>query len=177
MILGVDTGMGTCGWARFDHARRCFDGLGAIATEQQRHKQKTDDQGDRIAQVAEALVVAMTGCDVVVVERMSFPPGGQVPIALGFAVVVGIARTMPQRPRVYTAKPQTWQRAVLPDSGKRVDYDRLEQVIGEYVRRDAGSAIALDRLDPKMRNHALDACAISLMGAFRSHECRPLGGR
>jgi hypothetical protein len=40
------------------------------------------------------------------------------------------------------------------------------------VRRDPASAIALDSIPQAQRNHALDACAIALMGAFRLGECR-----
>lgn len=172
MILGVDTGNRTFGWARFDHAKHRFDGLGAMELLPNKGPQKTDDQGDRTITVGGVLLERMRDCDVVVVERMSFPPGGQVPIALGFAVTVGIARALPHRPRVYTVKPQDWQRAVLPNSGKRVDYAELARVVGEYINADRASAIALGSLVPALRTHALDACAMALMGAYRLHECR-----
>lgn len=172
MILGVDTGNRTFGWARFDHAKRRFDGIGAMELENNKALQKTDDQGDRVITIGGVLTEKIVGCDIVVVERMSFPPGGMVPIALGFAVTVGVARACLDRPAVYTVKPQTWQRAVLPGSGKKVDYVELERVVGEYVRRNPETAIELDSLPPKLRNHALDAAAIAMMGAFRLHECR-----
>lgn len=175
MILGVDTGTATCGWARFDETTRRFAGLGAIELARNKAAQKTDDQADRIATVANELRPRMVGCDRAVVERMSFPPGGTVPIALGFGCVVGIASGMPID--VYTVKPQDWQRAVLPKSGKKVNYAELERVVTEYVRKDRESAIALDSLPPKQRNHAIDACAIALMGAFRLHECRLVKAR
>jgi hypothetical protein len=114
-------------------------------------------------------------CDRWIIERMSFPPGGQVPIALGFAVAVGVGRS--RRAELYTVKPQEWQRAVLPGSGKKVDYRELERVVGSYVRRDRQSAIALDSLEPKLRTHALDAGAIAMMGALRLHECRRVKDR
>jgi len=172
MILGVDTGNRTFGWARFDHEKRRFDGIGAIELPNDKALQKTDDQADRVITIGGLLVDVVRDCDIVVVERMSFPPGGQVPIALGFAVTVGVARAASHRPAVYTVKPQTWQRAVLPNSGKKVDYEELELLVGEYVRRDQASAIALDSLAPALRNHALDAAAIAMMGAFRLNECR-----
>lgn len=172
MILGVDTGNRTFGWARFDHAKRRFDGLGALELVHDKSVQKTDDQGDRAITIAGLLVALVRDCDTVVVERMSFPPGGQVPIALGFAIAIGVARSQPHAPHVYTVKPQTWQRAVLPTSAKKVDYREISRVVGEYVRKDETSAHALDRLEPRLREHALDAGAIAMMGAFRLHECR-----
>lgn len=176
-ILGVDTGNRTFGWARFDHAKRRFTGIGALELENDKSLQKTDDQADRVITIAGVLCSQIIGCDIVVIERMSFPPGGQVPIALGFAVAVGVACACSERPPVYTVKPQTWQRAVLPNSGKKVDYDELERVVGEYVRRNPETALELDRLPRSLRNHALDAAAISMMGAFRLHECRLVKAR
>jgi hypothetical protein len=178
VIGGVDTGMGTCGWARFDEHARRFVGIGAIATDKADGKQKTDDQGDRIDLVADVLEESLRGCDVIVVERMSFASAASIaPIALCFGVVIGIARSMRPRPRVLTVKPQVWQRAVQPTAGKRVDYDELEREVDAFVRRDPACALMLDLIDPKLRNHALDAGAMALMGAFRLNQCRPVGGR
>lgn len=175
MILGVDTGNRTFGWARFDPAARRFDGLGAVELDRDKAVQKTDDQADRTATIASLLLVIADGCERWVIERMSFPPGGQVPIALGFAVAVGVGRA--RRAELYTVKPQDWQRAVLPESGKKVDYEQLERVVGDYVRRDERSAKQLHLLAPKLRTHALDAGAIAMMGAFRLTECRRIRER
>lgn len=169
IVLGVDTGIATYGWARFDSVSRSFVGLGARELKRDHGRQKSDDDAARAATIADELLVLGDGCERVVIEKMSFPPGGQVPIALGFAVALTVARA--KGLNAFTVRPQVWQRAVLPLSGKRVDYVELERVIGKCVRSERDSAIALDSLEPKLRNHALDACAIALMGAFRIDEC------
>ncbi len=177
MILGIDTGMATCGWARFDTIGRRFVDLGAFATEKSQGKAKTDDQVDRIEIVADVLEMVTRDVEIIVVERMSFASAASIaPIALCMGAVVGLSRAAAARPRVYTVKPQAWQRAVQPSAGKRVDYAEIERSVGEYVRRDRASERSLDSLPSDLRNHALDACAIALMGVYRLHECRPLGG-
>lgn len=178
MIAGIDTGLGTLGWARFDPGRQRFDALGALTTEHDPTKGKTEDQCDRSELVAVVLVEAMTGCDVVVIEAMSFANANAIaPIALCFGAIVGIAAAIRPRPRLYTTKPKEWQREVVPTSGKRVDYDEVERTVGEFVRRTPTSTFELERLPRALRNHAIDGCALALMGAFRLERCRPLGGR
>ena len=176
-VLGIDTGTATLGWAIFSTTARKYSRIGALELGRDVAKKKTDDHADRIARVAETLTDLMIGADIVVVERMSFPPGGTVPIALGFGAVIGAARATVLPPAVYTVSPQDWQRAVLPKSGRRVDYSALERVIGQYVRGDKDAAISLDSLPVRSRTHAIDACAISLMGAFRLGGCRLVGSR
>ena len=179
IVAGIDTGMATLGWARFDTDHRRFVGVGALKTEKQSHKSKTDDQDDRIDIVAEALHGVIRCSDIVVVERRSF--GGGVssigPISMCFGALLGIVTAMVPQPPVYTVKPQTWQREIVTNAGKRVNYAAVERVVGGYIRRDADACYQLDCIEPGLRNHAIDGGALALMGAFCLHKCRPIGGR
>jgi hypothetical protein len=177
IVAGIDTGIGTCGWSRFDTASRRFVALGAFETEKQHHKQKTDDHDDRTAIVADVLASVVEGADIVVAERRSFASAASIgPISLCFGVIVGLVRALPQRPRLYTVAPKVWQHAVVEQEG-RINYEDIERSVGHFLRRDSGCARTLDALAPDLREHALDASAIALMGAFRLQHCRPIGGR
>ncbi|HEY1814880.1 MAG TPA: hypothetical protein VGG74_21180 [Kofleriaceae bacterium] len=176
MILGIDTGLATFGWALLDDTACSFVDLGVVIT-----KPVEGDRAvtlDRAARAnAQAVVIAerAKGCHTIVVERMSFPPGGAnalVPIALSWGVAIGVIATLAPRPRLLTIAPQRWQREVLPNAGKQVDYDELAHNAATYLLANHPRASEKLRAIKKVdRNHAIDAAMLALVGALMPAKC------
>lgn len=176
MILGIDTGLATCGWALLDDEKRAFVDLGVVVTEQDQDIPVTLDRARRLAIGASVIAAKAPGCSMIVVERMSFPPGGGVkaaaPILLSWGAVVGVVAMLTPRPKLLTIQPQRWEREVLPNAGKQVDYDELAMQAATYLLANhPAAAKALRGIKEKHRNHAIDAAMLALMGALRPNRC------
>jgi hypothetical protein len=180
MILGVDTGLATFGWALLDERACSFVDLGVVITKKLPGAKVTLDRARRCTAQAAAIAERARGCSTIVVEQMSFPPGGanaMVPIALSWGVVLGIAAMLDPRPRLLTIAPQRWQREVLPNAGRAVDYDELARAAGEHLlSRHPRARDALRRIPEGRRNHAVDAAMIALCGALRPQRCEGVDG-
>lgn len=174
MILGVDTGMATFGWALLDERACRFVDLGVVVTKPLGDK-VTLDRARRCVAQSRVLAEKAPGCSTVVVEQMSFPPGGanaMVPIALSWGVVLGVIANVTPRPRLLTIAPQRWQREVLPRSGGRVDYDDLAERAAAFIlSKHPRAARALELITPSARSHAIDAAMLALVGALRPGAC------
>jgi hypothetical protein len=176
MILGIDTGLATCGWALLDETTRRFVDLGVVITKPAKDALVTLDRARRLTVSAKILAEKAPGCSMVVVERMSFPPGAgmaaAVPIALSWGAVVGVISMMSPRPELLTVSPQRWQREILPNAGKQVDYDELARNAAAYILANhPAAAKALRAIKEAHRNHAIDAAMLALMGALRPGRC------
>ena len=178
MILGVDTGMATCGWALLDEKTCSFVDLGVVLTKPLKGGRVTLDRARRCNVQARVLAEKAVGCTTVVVEQMSFPPGGanaMVPIALSWGVVLGLVAMLDPRPRLLTIAPQRWQREVLPNAGKSVDYDELARQASLFIaRRHPRAWAALERIPRSQQNHALDAAMLALVGALHPARCEAI---
>lgn len=177
MILGVDGGMATGGWALLDEQRCEFLDLGVWTTSKSCDELVSLDRARRCNVHADILAEKSMGCATIVVERISLPPGGganaMVPISMSWGVIIGI-RAMHQqpKPRLLTISPQKWQREVLPSGKGEVDYDRLALAAGAHIlRRHPKAAAKLARIRESERNHAIDAAMIALCGALRPDRC------
>jgi hypothetical protein len=175
MILGVDSGLATFGWALLDDSCCSFVDLGVVIAP------KTDDpvtldRARRCVPHSRLLAKKAQGVSVIVVERMSFPPGAgmnaAVPIALSWGVVIGVHAMLEPSPKLLTIAPQRWQREVLPHAGRAIDYAELAYVAGQHLlRRHPKAWSMLQRIDEKHHNHAIDAAMIALVAALRPHRC------
>lgn len=175
MILGIDTGMATCGWALLDEKTCSFIDLGVVITKKAKGEPVTIDRARRCNVQALELTQRMRGVSTVVVERMSFPPGGanaMVPIALSWGVVLGLIAMVEPRPELLTIAPQRWQREILPIKGA-VDYDRLARRAAQFLlSRHPRAASALRRRIPRAHwSHAIDAAMIAVVAAVHREAC------
>jgi hypothetical protein len=178
MILGVDTGLATCGWALLDERTCEVTDLGVVLTEHEQGTKVTLDRAKRALVQAHELALRARGVGTVVVEAMSFPPGGanaMVSIALSWGLALGVAAAQSTPPTVLTISPQRWQREVVPISGKRVNYPLVAAEIERLVRRHESAARKLDAIPVRHRNHALDAAALAVIGALRPRACMAVG--
>lgn len=174
MILGLDTGMATCGWALLDDSKTSFVDLGVVITKVLNPKDLTLERARRMNTQANVVAEKAAGCHTVVVEQMSFPPGAnaKIAIALSWGVVLGIVTMLDPRPRLITIAPQKWQRTVLPNAGKKVDYDELSRVAAKFIlSKHPRAAVALQSIPKSHRSHAIDAAMLALVGALRPRDC------
>lgn len=182
MILGIDGGLATCGWALLDEGNCEFIDLGVIVQKKRENGARTMtlERARRITVQAQVIAQKVPGVSRIVVEQMSFPPGGAnaiVPIALGWGALLGIVAMLDPRPRLLTLSPQRWQREVVPYAGKQVDYEDIaEAAAAHLLRRHPRAHSALMRIPPSHRSHALDAAMIALVGALRPHRCDEVAG-
>lgn len=175
IILGVDTGISTAGWALLDETRCSFVDLGVLIQKPIEGAKLTLDRIQRSNALANVLARYAPGCKMVVVEQLSLGmPGAIAKLSVGLAwgVVLGIAATLDPAPKLLTIAPQRWQREVLPNAGRKVDYDELARSAGAHLlARHPRAAAALERIPEKHQNHAIDAAMIALCGALRPGRC------
>lgn len=174
MILGLDTGLATCGWALLDETTCTLTDVGVIVQEKAKGSKIQTSQIDRALVQARELAERARSCSTIVVEAMSFPPGhnATVSIALSYGIAIGISAAMITPPRLLTISPQTWQRVVAPDSGKRVDYNAMAVAIERHIEaRHPMAARALALIPMRYRDHALDAAALALIGKLQPGRC------
>lgn len=179
MITGLDTGTETFGWAQLDEGTRTLLDLGVIIQHRSPNVPLQLDRAERALVQASEVVQRVRGSHTLVIEAMSFGGGVKsiAPIALSFGVALGIAASSAEPPRVLTIAPQRWQREILPDTGKRVDYARVAAQVERFVHtpRNANAAAKLAAIPDRHRNHALDAVALALIGALRPRACMTVG--
>lgn len=181
MILGIDTGIATCGWAELDERKCSFVDLGVVVQKPLEGEKITLDRIQRSAAIAEVLAKHAPGCAVVAVESLNLGmPGaiGKLSVGLAWGVVLGIVATLDPKPRLLTIPPQRWQREVLPTAGKKVNYDELATAAGAYILRNhPRAAKALAAIKPEHRSHAIDAAMIALCAHLRPNRCDTVESR
>lgn len=174
MILAIDTGLATCGWALLDERRCELVDLGVVLTKKHGAEAVTIDRARRALAQAQVIAEKAVGVKTIVVERMSFPRnmGAAVSIALSWGVALGLVSMLDPRPRLLAIAPQKWQREILPDTKGKIDYEQLERAATAHVRRRHPRAhSALRRMPGRHRNHALDAAMIALVAGLRPAQC------
>jgi hypothetical protein len=181
MILGVDTGLATCGWALLDEKEQSFLDLGVLVQKPIKGAKITLDRVQRTNALAKVLSKHAPGCGTIVVEQMSLGMPGAIAklsIGLSWGVILGIASMLSPAPRLLTIAPQRWQREVMPNAGRSVDYDKLARHAAAFIlRHHPRAAAALKRIPEDHRNHALDAAMIALCGALRPGRCTAVEAR
>lgn len=173
MILAVDPGLGTFGWAVVRPHLGAVVACGVLIAKPDPKLSKHADRERRAEAQAELLVrlARAHAVTMLAAEEMSFAPRGsaaaKIGIGLSWGNLIGIARALELR-RV-TIPPKTWQRAIVPArSGEKksaaIDYACVCRELAVFV--DA-HATGLDRVAESQKNHALDACGIGVVAALR----------
>jgi Holliday junction resolvasome RuvABC endonuclease subunit len=179
VILGVDTGLATCGWALLDERACSFVDLGVVTQKAVKGRTITLDRIQRANALAQVLGSHVRGVSIVVVESLSLGMPGAIAklsVGLSWGTLLGIVAMLDPKPRLLTIAPQRWQREVLPNAGKSVDYDELARAAAEHLlARHPAAARALRRIPESKRNHAIDAAMIALCGALRPQRCEDVG--
>lgn len=179
MILGIDTGIATCGWALLDEKACSFVDLGVLIQKPIEGEKVTLDRIRRSCAIATVLAKHAPGCTIIAVESLSLGMPGAIAklnVGLSWGVVLGIVAMLDPAPRLLTIPPKRWQREVLPTAGKEIDYEELATAAGAYILRNHPKAAkALQAIKPKDRNHAIDAAMIALCANLLPQKCDRVG--
>lgn len=173
MILSVDPGQRTCGWAIVAPRTARVAALGTLVVDPDDRMRKTLDRKRRAEIQARHLraladtyaITAIAG------EAPSFggPPAARFAMAVALCTSWGILTTLGLwfDVPVIEVPPKTWQRAIQPDAGKAVNYDRLFADLAGFVGDQATRALSdLEAIKVSMRNHALDAVGVGVYAAI-----------
>lgn len=169
MILAVDIGTASCGWAVVrPRTGRVLD-LGVIMQPRNPELGVHEDRRRRIREQAAVLsrVANEHDCSAIAAEEMSFggPPRARLSMGVSQALCWGSLSTIAELLELQelAIPPKTWQRAIVPESGKKVDYDVVFARLVAFV----GDLAALHTIAESHRNHALDAVGIGVYTALR----------
>lgn len=169
MILAVDPGLGTCGWAVMrPRTGRVLD-LGVITSEPDRDTDEWTDRTRRTSVQSHLLanIVEQYECTIVAAEAISLggPPKARQRMAaslcLSWGSLVGLAEGMGLE--LYEVPPKLWQHAILPKV-KRISYTELFARLESFV--GAQQVGQLKAITPSLRNHALDAVGVGIYAAL-----------
>lgn len=162
MILGVDGGLRNCGWARVTPRARVV-AIGVITTAKDPSVAKSTDRSLRTTRLADELGVVADDCTAIAAEAMSFPRGtdGIAALALCWGVIATLASM--RGLTLLEVEPKVWQRAVLPGSGRKVDYTALTEKLADFASLNVREQLAA--IPKALREHALDAMAIAVFAA------------
>lgn len=186
MILAVDPGSRTCGWAIVAPRTARVAALGTIVLDPDDRLAKTADRKRRAEQQADTLreLASEHRITAIAAEAPSLggPPAARLAMAIalygswGLLTMLGRERGVP----VIEVPPKTWQRAVQPDGAqaldvgtararsRSIDYDRLEAELAAFVEGQASRALSdLAAIKVSMRNHALDAVGVGVYASLR----------
>lgn len=168
VILAVDTGMATCGWAVVEPRTGIVLDLGIVTSEPSPTLGKQADRVARMQHQATQLehVIARHNCGVLAAETLSFPPRGKTnavaAVCLCWGLLVGLS-TSHSIP-LHAITPKQWQHAVLASDSK-IDYEQVFEALHHYVEGQAHVASKLLRIPKSKRNHVLDAVAVGVYAA------------
>jgi hypothetical protein len=172
VILAVDPGLSTCGWAVVRPVTGAIVELGFIGSEREAAYDVSTDRIQRLAVQATTLAAVAGRHEVTRIIGEAVTLGGPVHVKLAMSVglhlswgvLTELARA--RGARLYEVRPQVWQDAIQPvRKGKKIDYPRLERAMAEHVGPQVGAQLAcIGKAD---RNHALDACGIGMLLALR----------
>lgn len=173
MILAVDPAYATCGWAMVDSRTAAVRALGVITTSKERGVPLAVDRARRSCVVAARLAELATSYavfDLAAEDPLGFGAASAIAAQqLPWGALIMLAATRNYSLRGIGAK--VWQRAVLGDDVKKVNYDQVETALACHVSAEAGDALqALTAIDKKLRNHALDAVGVGVTVAMRPGE-------
>lgn len=170
MILAVDPGLATCGWAIVTPRTGAIVELGTFTSDREKAFDVSTDRIQRLADQAQlfADVLGRHDCTSVIGEAVTL--GGPVHIKLAMSIGLHLSwgvltelarsRSLP----LYEVPPKVWQHEVQPGR-KKIDYPSLEAAMTKHVSRAVGAQLAcIPKAD---RNHALDACAIGMLLALQ----------
>ncbi len=162
MILAIDPGLASCGWAVVEQTSARLIALGVITTEQDKGIAPSTDRARRGIEIGRQLseLVDLHDCEHVAAESMLL--FGNINAAtcqvLCWGVLLGVAQV--HGLGVVEVLAKDWQHAVTPGR-KKIDYGKVEKALSKFV------GAPLDRIERKLRTHALDAVGVGVFAARR----------
>lgn len=170
MILGIDCGTRTFGWAVVDPRTAIVVDLGALVQDVDSDVARTTDSSRRVSYQTDSLITVHRdhGITAVVHEAGSYNARRfkmTLGLALSIGAVVGFARALDVP--LDELPPKRWQHAISGTGGKgKIDYDDVYRRVEAYVARYEPALRSLYDIKSNDRNHALDAAGIALCHAI-----------
>lgn len=169
MILAIDPGLATCGWAVVTPRTGRVLALGVLLSQPDAKLDESTDRARRASVQAIALrqVARSTGCTTIAAEAMSFggPPNARfamaVSLGLSWGVIAGLA--VATGAELLEIPPKRWQHAIDPEA-TTIDYEVVFRKLSEFVAGAASTQLAA--IKERHRNHAIDACGIGVFAAL-----------
>lgn len=162
MILAVDPGIASCGWAVVRPKTGRVVDLGVVISEPG-VGEKSTDRARRITRLADKLadVIEDHDCDAIAAEQMLFHGkiNAVVSQLLPWGALLGLAAALDLDVLEVPAK--VWQPAVL---GRVVPYDELADKLRAFVASQV--ELKLLAIARSKRTHALDAVGVGLYAAL-----------
>lgn len=177
VILAIDTGSATLGWAHVTRPGRIVN-LGSLIQPQEENEKTQEKAERRAVGITNRLLFAMAGVDGVAAEALSYPRNASAAAALALCWGVIVATTTVQGLPRFPVPPKAWQRALL--GIRRGDTSLAKQFAGDKVKKrevarrmrlhiaetgDQRAKDALAGLKGEAAGHALDAAAIGVFVA------------
>ena len=169
MILAVDPGLGTCGWAVLrPRTGRVLD-LGVITSKPTKGLDEWTDRARRASAQSHLLanIIEQYDCTTIAAEAVSVggPPKARqrmtASLCLSWGSLVGLAEGMGLE--LYEVPPKQWQHAILPGV-KRISYVELFAGLEAFI--GAQQVHQLHAITASLRNHAIDAVGVGLFAAL-----------
>lgn len=163
MILGVDPGLASCGWAVVDPRTKRVVELGVITTEHDSTIAKSTDRARRMAVVARGLHELVQTYAVRTVAAEAMLLFGNVAAATAQSLCWGTLIAVAERHgcEILEVVARDWQRAVLPGEG-RIKYEGVKDKLAKFV----GARVL--RFPKDLQTHALDAVGVAVYASLRS---------
>lgn len=172
MILAIDGGNRTLGWAVVEPRTGRVLELGDLFQEPIAGLDDTTCRATRARNQAR-LFVAITkrhAITAIAAEACSLggAPKARLAMAIGINLCWGELVMLAEVLEVplYEVPPKIWQRAIVPESAKSIDYGEVERRLTDFI---TGAAFnQLFAIPKARRNHALDAVGVGVYAAMRS---------
>lgn len=168
VILGIDCGIGSFGWAKVEERTALVESLGVLMQEPDKSPPVALDRSRRLLCQAELVDSLCTDVTAVVHEEASYNPrifAQNVDLAscIGMVVTYAWAAGIP----VYQMPPKRWQHAIAgTKQPAKVDYNDVSCRVERRIECCGQALLALCDIKPHHRNHAIDAAGIALCFAI-----------
>lgn len=172
MILALDPGLATCGWAIVRPRTGRVVDLGVITSKPDEDLGKHADRVKRARDQARILFAAIEQHDVTMIAAEELSIKGRT----GFNMIAAVhlswgvitALSLGVRHGFCAIPPKTWQRAILPGTGA-IDYDEVFRRLHAFTVDQTDKLVSIA---PSRRNHALDAIGVGIFAALRVETAR-----
>jgi hypothetical protein len=179
VILAIDPGLATCGWAVVVPSTGEILELGAIITPPIQGLDEWTDRMRRLDGQAEVLqsVARRHACTLIAAEEASLggPPRARLAMAIALCSswghIVGLSRAL--KSSLLAVPPKVWQHAIQPDC-RKIDYEKMFRAMSEHIAMSPIPAGQLRAITARDRNHALDACGIGILAAMKPYEAKTI---
>lgn len=177
MILAVDGGIATCGWAIVEPSTAAIVELGVVCSPHDSDVDETTDRARRLAIQSATFRELATRHHITTIaaEAVSLGANPKARLKMGMCQSLCwgslVMLALELGASLLEIRPKQWQGAIQ-DGAKKIDYDKLFADLVTHIQSMPGNADVSEQLEsiPKsQRNHAIDGSGIGIFAALRPH--------